>query len=524
MMQLTDNEENKNIYNHTLVNTSKSREEIVKNIINSRIIKDNHLIAKSLQKRKKLPDNFLPKSEILLSRYKNDLKHKDKVDKKQKKDEKNNKEKSIPFKFMIFDFQKKLNKANTLIKRLNEENKMFHDGYEKNKLLFQDGNNNIKSKTNITNSEENDIHNNNIFNQSVLLTNKKRIPDYILESLDNKETKEDLQLIEYLQKNFKKGYAIQTPDFLIKKKLEKNERRKLYKNIFKMKKEIKNLENTISNYEKNLDSMYELEPDINNDKNKELNSLKDKIETFQKKENNKTSKLNLDDISKAKSTKNVGSKLILSPYDTKGEYNLVTKCNINDKIIPNIKRDMRGMQSMKIKPKDFLKTYNKSKNMFYGTKRVKFTSDLTNYNYNISNLSRKDRRQTLKKKLFNYEKYMDSLSSCLDSFTDKKNEKDIFKLYTYMKNSNLMNIKELLTTYKEKYGKDYSIQNISPELKKYRDRFNIGYLIRDLNKLNNTNIAKGQKNRLKVLENMKMLDAQLKDGGMKFAKRNHDFY
>ena len=43
-----------------------------------------------------------------------------------------------------------------------------------------------------------------------------------------------------------------------------------------------------------------------------------------------------------------------------------------------------------------------------------------------------------------------------------------------------MNIKELLTTYKEKYGKDYSIQNISPELKKYRDRFNIGYLIRDL--------------------------------------------
>ena len=50
MMQLTDNEEN--IYNHTLVNTSKSREEIVKNIINSRIIKDNHLIAKSLQKRK----------------------------------------------------------------------------------------------------------------------------------------------------------------------------------------------------------------------------------------------------------------------------------------------------------------------------------------------------------------------------------------------------------------------------------------------------------------------------------------
>ena len=38
MMQLTDNEENKNIYNHTLVNTSKSREEIFKNIINSRIL------------------------------------------------------------------------------------------------------------------------------------------------------------------------------------------------------------------------------------------------------------------------------------------------------------------------------------------------------------------------------------------------------------------------------------------------------------------------------------------------------
>ena len=40
-----------------------------------------------------------------------------------------------------------------------------------------------------------------------------------------------------------------------------------------MKKETKNLESTISNHEKNLDSMYELEPDINNDKNKELNSL-----------------------------------------------------------------------------------------------------------------------------------------------------------------------------------------------------------------------------------------------------------
>ena len=45
---------------------------------------------------------------------------------------------------------KKLNKANTLIKRLNEENKMFHDGYEKNKLLFQDGKNYVKSKTNNT--------------------------------------------------------------------------------------------------------------------------------------------------------------------------------------------------------------------------------------------------------------------------------------------------------------------------------------------------------------------------------------
>ena len=512
---------NNNIHYKTSINAQRPKEDKIKTIIKTRLLKNQHIITKSIQKRKKLKDKFIPQNDILLySYYKEDVRNK-----KEKKESKNNdkneeEEKNIPFTLKILDFQKKMNKTNYLIKNLREENKMFHNGYQRALLMEQNRNkNSINIIENKRNNIINDLHKKNLFNQSLLLTKKKKIPDYILESLDNNESKEDLKLILSLKNNFKKGQSIIYPDFLNK---EKDETEKLFKNIIKMKKENKLLEENISNYEKNLDSFREF--DLKKDQTKELNLVQQKLSFIQNRESNNKLKLNLDDTIKAKSTKNVNPKLILSYPDSRGEYNLVTKCEIKDKQTPKLKNDIFKIYSKELKFKDFYDSYNKSKSLLNGSKKGKFTSDIINYNSNINNIKIKDRRQTLKKKFFYNQKYFDSLSSNLESFYKKNSkEKDILNLYSFMKKGNLMDVRDLMVFYKRKYGKDYELENVISGLKKHPEPYDLVNRINELDKLNNFVEIADVKKRKAILENVKQLDEQIKNGGNKFAKRILDF-
>lgn len=516
----------KYIYSKTSVNIHHTNEDQIKHIIKNRIFKNKNLIIKSIQKRKKLPDNFIPKNEIFYSTYKDKAaSNKNKNESNKNENETKNAGNDIPFKTKIFNFQKKLNRANLFINKLSEENKMFHEGYQNSLLTKQKEKNIINPIENITTKDLNYFYKNNIFNQSLLLTKQKRIPHYILESLDNNESKEDLKLIEYLRTNFRKGKSIQSPDFLNKEKeIDKDEKRKILRDIKQMKKEIKVLEENITNYEKNMENINDLE--VDKDKKKELDLIRKKLDYLQTNDINKKLQLSSNDVSKAKSTKNVNKKLFLFPDDSikRGEYKLVTKCVVNNKRNMNQKKVLFKENPDNIRFQDFLPNYNKAKSFLNPIKKDMFSSDIMKYNSNINTLNKKGRRQILKKKFFYNEKYLDSLSLGLESFTEKNpTEKDIVNLYSFMKKGNLMNIKQLLSFYKKKYGKDYVPENVIKNVKKHVEKYNLVHKMNGLDKLDDLDIGKGQKYRDQLLENVKELDEQLQDGGVKFAKRILDF-
>ena len=393
---------------------------------------------------------------------------------------------------------------------------MFHNGYQRSLLIEQ------KRKKNDFNSIENgrkniidDLSKNNVFNLSLLLTKKTTIPEYILKSLDTNESKEDLKVIESLRKNFKKGQVTIYPEFL---KKEKGEKKQLFRNIIKMKKENKLLEQNISNYEKNRDNFSEL--DLNKNQAKELNLIKKKLSFIQNRGNKNKLQLNSNDIIQANSTKNVKPKLILSSPEKSGEYKLVTKCEIKDKQFPKQKNYILKTYSTKLQSKDFYNSYNKAKDFLSPSWKGNFSSDIMDYNSNININKKKDRRQVLKKKFIYNEKYFDSLSSCLETFHEKNTkEKDIVNLYSFMKKGNLMDVRDLMLYYKKKYGKEYEVENVINGLKKHPEPYNLVDKMNELDKLNSFVEIKDYKTRKAMLENVKVLDEQIKDGGIKFAKR-----
>ena len=514
---------NKKTINKTSINNNNQRnsEDKIAHILKTHLLKEKNLIIKSIKKRKRLPDKFIPKNDFFYSDiqdYNNTISNKTKID--TKKEDNNNEQ--IPFKLKVFDFQKKLNKDNFLINKLHEENKMFHEGYQ-NSLVKQKKNKFINKLETDTSKTLNDYYKNNIFNQSLLLTKQKRVPDYILESLDNEESKEDLKLIDNLKSNIKTHtiQLIQFPELLNREKIEYDERRLLYTNIHKMKKEIKLLEKNISQLEKSKDSINETE--LNNNKTKELDLFRKKLNILQTNDINKKIKFNLNDITKAKSSNHINAKSNIFPPDDPGEYKLVTKCIVNGRRSSKREKKLFETYSTKLKMRDFYENYNKMKSSLTTIKRGKFSSDLINYSSMINTLNKKEKRAKLKKKFFEKEKNLDSLSSCLESFTDNDNtkERDATNLYTYMKNGDISNIKYLLLFYKKKYGKEYVPENV--KIKKQYEKYNIVNKMRELDKLNNLNVGKGPKYRANLLENMQHLDALLKDGGIKFAKRILDF-
>ena len=504
----------KNINNNTSINVKNQNFDKIGNIIKYRLFKKKNLIIKSIQKRKKIKDKYIPKNEIFYSQFASNSRQNKNIKKSNKKD-KSEEEKNIPLRIKMLHFQKMMNKTNYLINNLKEENKIFHNGYFKELLSKQKNKKNIKLLEPNRVKQINDLHKNNVFNMSLLLTKNKRIPSYILESLDNNESKEDLKIIQNLKSNFVKGQHIQYPDFLYQNKDEKNE---LFKDIIKMKKENKLLEENISNYEKNLDSLYDFE--IRKDQSKELTLFKKRLSFFQNNENNKILQLNLNDSIHAKSTKNIKKKFLLSSPENKGEYKLVTKCEVKDKLTPKQRQDLFESFSSKTKLKNVFHSHKKEKGFIAPTRKGKVTSDLMTYNQNISNLKIRNKKQTLRKKIFYKEKYFDSLSQCLESFTEQNSkEKDIIDLYSFMKKANLLDVRDLTNFYKKKYGKEYVAENVMKGVRRYIDQYNVVQRMYELDKLKYFIEDKNEKNRKTMIENIKELDEQIKNGGLKFTKR-----
>ena len=511
------NTNSNNIYNNTSINAQNSENNKFENLMKTRLLRKKSLVVKSIQKRKKLKDKFIPKNDISYPEFKKSARNKKekkvfkKIDKNEEEEEKN-----IPFKLKILKFQEKMNKTNYLIKGLRKENKMFNKDFKRS-LLFEQKQNKFNINLIINNRKNvvNDLYKNNIFNKSLLLTDKKRVPDYILENLDNKETKEDLKIIESIKHNFLNGQRIIIPDFLNK---EKNEKKILLRSIMKMKKENLLLEENISNLEKNWASFYDFE--LNKDQSKELKLINNKLSFLNT--NRKKLQLNLGESKETKSTKNIKAKLILSS-PIKGEYKLVTKCEIKDKPQQTKKNDIFETYSKKLQLKDFFNTYNKAKVLLNQSRKGKFTSDMINYNYNIYNIKR-DKSQILKMKFYRKEKYLNSLSSCLESFTEKNSkDKDIINLYTFMKKANLEDISDLVSFYKKKYNKDYEPENVISGLKKHPETYNLVNKMYELDKLNSFIKDKNHKKRKAMLENVKSLDEIIKNGGIKLLQRNLDF-
>lgn len=512
------NNTSNNIYNKTSINAQNSENNKFENLIKTRLLRKKSLVVKSIQKRKKLKDKFIPKNDISYPEFKKNARNKKEKKVSKKIDKNEEEEKNIPFKLKILKFQEKMNKTNYLLKDLRKENKMFTKDFKRS-LLFEQKQNKFNINLIINNRKNvvNDLYKNNIFNQSLLLTDKKRVPDYILENLDNKESKEDLKIIESIKHNFLSGQGIITPDFL---NTEKNEKNILLRNIIKMKKENQLLEENISNLEKNWASFYDFE--LNKDQSKELKLINNKLSFFNNNKNKKKLQLNLGESKETKSTKNIKTKLILSP-PSKGEYKLVTKCEIKDQPQQTQKNDIFETYSKKLQLKDFFNTYNKAKVLLNQSRKGKFTSDIINYNYNIYNIKR-DKSQILKMKFFQKEKYLNSLSSCLESFTEKNSkDKNIVNLYTFMKKANLQDISDLVSFYKKKYNKDYEPENVISGLKKHPEQYNLVNKMHELDKLNSFIKDKNHKKRKAMLENVKSLDEIIKNGGIKLLQRNLDF-
>ena len=521
----------KNIYNNTSINAQNSKDDKIDKIIETRNLIKKDLVLKSIQKRKKIKEKFIPKKDNFYLSYREYAKFKkeqkdkeyNKKYKKEQNEEKSNdkrkEEKIVPLRNIIFQFQNKLNNTNSLLKNISEENKMFHDRY---KLSFL-GQKKEKNNINLDLSEKtanftfNDFYKNNVFNQSILLNKQRRIPDYILKSLDYNESKEDLKIIQSLKKHFNKGQKIEYPEFLTK---NDDESIKLFQNISQMKKEIKILEDNISKYEKNRD--FDNDFDLTMDKRKELNLINQKISSFQssKAKNN----LNINYSNQKNSDKINNSKLLLSSEDIKGEYKLVTKCIINNKLSPINKNKLSKTFYKNNKIRDFNSDYNKTKDLISFSTKNKFKSGIINYNSFFKDKNRKTKRNILKSKYLFNKKKLDSLSSCLESFVEKNvKEKDINKLYSFMKKGNNSKISELLTFYKDKYGKKYEPENIQNNIQKHFEKYNIVKRIYELDELDNMTNGKDKKERKNMLNNIKVLDEKLENEGMRFMKRILDF-
>ena len=130
------NNTSNNIYNKTSINAQNSENNKFENLIKTRLLRKKSLVVKSIQKRKKLKDKFIPKNDIFYPEFKKNARNKKEKKVSKKIDKNEEEEKNIPFKLKILKFQEKMNKTNYLLKDLRKENKMFTKDFKRS-LLFE---------------------------------------------------------------------------------------------------------------------------------------------------------------------------------------------------------------------------------------------------------------------------------------------------------------------------------------------------------------------------------------------------
>ena len=227
---------------------------------------DQNSFLKNLKKRKKLSEKYVPKNEkiksyINLDNYLND--------EKEEIDNNINKKKidSMPIINRILYIQKRIEKNNSKIKSLSEENKLFHKRYDLAVLLQQKS-----KKKNLINLKENIDDENNFFYRSILLSNEDVNINDVKGEINIKECKEDLKIIKNIKNNYNEGKNIEYPFYIINR-INEEENKEV--DITEIKKDIEKTKKTISDYEKNGYNSDDL--DFEKDKKKSFETLKKKI-------------------------------------------------------------------------------------------------------------------------------------------------------------------------------------------------------------------------------------------------------
>ena len=70
MKKLSPISSNKKIINNTSINNHRNAEEKITHILKTHLLKEKNLIIKSIQKRKRLPDKFIPKNDFFILIFK----------------------------------------------------------------------------------------------------------------------------------------------------------------------------------------------------------------------------------------------------------------------------------------------------------------------------------------------------------------------------------------------------------------------------------------------------------------------
>ena len=485
---------NKHINNKHIKESSK-----IMKIINS--LKNKNFFLKTLKKRKKLSEQYVPKNKKI-----NNYLYKEQNENMNQINIDNNN--TIPLKDKVLYIQKKIEKNSFIIKSLSEENKLFNKNYKLAFLLQQKN----KNKKKFFPLKENTNNQNNIFTRSILLSDNDINKDITLREININECKEDLKIIEKLKKYNKDINNNIENSFFILNKINIPEKKK--EDINQIKKQIEDTKKTISDLEKN---NYNFDfDDLNLDKNR-----KKSLEILQ----NKIRKININN-------KQNGRKyLTLNPpnasgslLDNKGSYKLVTKCDINSY---NYKKNLINHKRILQKNKthfeiiDFYNQYNRVKKMLGPTSKSKTSSAAF-----VLNMKKERKKKLID--IFNFnsdeKSYYNELNLSLDSNVKNKNF-DINNLYTYMKYNKYDKASKLFDSYIKKYNRKYVLNNniyengiklypMMYDIKQNSIKYNISNKMRVLNnsKYIDLNLFKNQK-RKKIIHKIKKFDERMKDIG-----------
>ena len=446
----------------------------------------------NLLKEKFFTEKYIPKNKTLIESNNNtNIKEEKKILKNIN---------SNPIKNKILYIQKKIEKNSAIIRSLSEENRLFQKRYKKAIKLQEK--NNLKKKLIILNNNKN----NNFFNKSIILINEDSNMNELLLENNINECKEDLKIIEKLKDNYNEGKNIEYP-FYILDNINKKENKK--EDIPKIKGEIERTKISISDLDKNSDFDYN---NLDKDKKKVFDLIKNKIKKIDTNKQNKRGNIK-------------NSPFSLSLTDNKGTYQLVTKCEINNKNKNNInynKMIKEYNSTNKYNLYDFYNEYNRVKKLLGPTNKSKNSSAFFILNRKFYT----KKKLTDKEEKFHSEEneFFNSINLSLDSNNDMYNKSfDINNIYSYLKYNNHKKTKILFSNYIKKYHRKYDIDINNKELgmklnplmndiKKNSLKYNISNKLKilDYNKFIDLNLFKNKKRKF-MINKIQKLDEKMKN-------------